>query len=97
MEHTDVPAGPAVTVYRVVQEALSNAARHAPGSTVQVTVRLADDCVRVGVHNTAATRPGRPDPAPDQTPGNGLTGMRERVTALGGTLNTGPPATAGSG
>jgi signal transduction histidine kinase len=85
-------AVPGLAVYRVVQEALSNAARHAPGGTVRVSVRLAGDRVRVCVDNTAATRPAS---GCGPAGGNGLTGMRERVTALGGTLSAGPAGDGG--
>ncbi|MFC7303236.1 sensor histidine kinase [Streptomyces monticola] len=76
--------------YRIVQEALTNAARHA--GPAEVAVRL--EQVRPGhgpaelaitVDDDGRARPDRPC-----TAGTGLTGMRERVTALGGTLHTGP-------
>lgn len=82
---TAVPAAAALGIYRVVQESLSNAARHAPGSTVRVSVDVTDG-VRVRVRNSAPTR--RPRPAPGG--GHGLRGMRERAEALGGTLSAGP-------
>ena len=65
--------------HRIVQESLTNALRHAPGSAVDVTVARLDDALSVRVHSDGpATQP--------IAMGGGLTGMRERVDALGGTL-----------
>lgn len=86
------PAGVQIAAFRIVQEALSNAVRHAPGSRVSVHVGNDDTAVRVRVHNTAATRE-LPSPAP--TAGHGLRGMRERVALVDGTLEAGPDADGG--
>ena len=79
----------ASAVHRVVQEALTNVRRHAPGT--QVTVRVhhtRQDLLRVDVHNTApGRRPGTPTGGHS---GYGLTGLRERAYAVGGTLTAGP-------
>ncbi|WP_245627547.1 sensor histidine kinase [Actinomadura oligospora] len=73
------------TVYRVVQESLTNVARHAPqAGSVTVSVRRDDDRVTVEVVDDA------PPPRPHGRAGFGLLGMRERVEALGGTLDAGP-------
>jgi signal transduction histidine kinase len=77
-----VPAAVAVAAYRVVQEALTNTVRHAGASRVAVTVSYAADHVGVAVVDN-----GRAEPGPA---GNGIEGMRERVTALGGTFSAGP-------
>ncbi|GAA2833458.1 signal transduction histidine kinase [Leucobacter komagatae] len=83
-----------LTVYRVVQESLANAMRHAPGAAIDVTVTLGDDTITVGVVNGPA--PQEAPPAPGS--GLGLAGLRERVTALGGSVTAGPtPAAAGEG
>jgi signal transduction histidine kinase len=80
-------AGVGLTVYRVIQEALTNAIRHAGGAArVQVEVTYAPGFIIVfvdddGVGNGAPS--GRGD-------GHGLVGMRERVAALGGTVEAGP-------
>ncbi|WP_157252252.1 sensor histidine kinase [Nonomuraea typhae] len=89
------PIGPvrSVTVYRMVQEALSNVVRHAPGAAVTVTVRAGADAVEVEVENAPAPA-GTPAPGLDGS-GVGLAGMRERVTALGGHLETGPTSRGG--
>jgi signal transduction histidine kinase len=78
-------AATGLTVYRIVQEALSNAARHASGAPVEVTVDTTKKRTRVEVRNG----PGAPAASPHGA-GHGLIGMRERVELLGGQLSTGP-------
>jgi signal transduction histidine kinase len=73
--------------YRVVQEGLTNAIKHAPGSAVHVQLRLAAAALDVEVRNAAAAVPSG---LARTGAGLGLTGMRERVEALGGTLEAGP-------
>ena len=73
-----------LAVYRVVQESLANAARHAPGAPVRVVVEVGDAVVQVDVEDDGPAAPVA------GVPGVGLVGMRERVTALGGTLRAGP-------
>ncbi|MFC3999808.1 sensor histidine kinase [Nocardiopsis sediminis] len=76
-------------VHRVVQEALTNAARHAPGARVSVTVERGPDAVVVTVANPVAG----PGPAGSGSgSGSGLAGLRERVGLLGGDLRAGPSA-----
>ncbi|WP_240741983.1 sensor histidine kinase [Micromonospora zingiberis] len=76
--------GVALTVYRIVQEALTNALKHAGTATAQVRVSFTGDAVEVEVTDT-----GR-GPSPDrQRLGHGLVGMRERVALYGGVLRTG--------
>ena len=83
-----VPPGAGICAYRIVQEALSNAGRHAPGATVTVTITRDDGQLRLQVRNG----PGGPAQhhANGEGPGHGLAGMRERVSLLGGTLSAGP-------
>jgi signal transduction histidine kinase len=77
-------------VHRVVQEALTNVLRHAPGSRAHVSVRHAGDGVQVQVTNTAGTSaPASPGS------GRGLAGMRERVTACAGQVSWAPSADGG--
>ncbi|UFQ17264.1 MULTISPECIES: sensor histidine kinase [Streptomyces] len=88
--HASVPpsaeAAPAErTVHRVVQEALTNAARHAPGAHVTVTVARGRDATTVTVTNGRPREPGSPSEG-----GSGLRGLRARVTDLGGTFDAGP-------
>ncbi|MCD7436940.1 sensor histidine kinase [Streptomyces lincolnensis] len=84
-EERPLPATLDRAVYRIVQEALTNAARHAGGAKVRVELAYGDDDVTIRVDDDGTADPDRPP-----EPGIGLTGMRERVTALGGGLHTGP-------
>ncbi len=74
-----------LTAYRVIQEALTNACRHARGEPVRLTLRSGPDGLLIEVRND-----GPPVPAPADLPGHGIVGMRERVHAVGGTLRAGP-------
>ncbi|MGQ4383842.1 sensor histidine kinase [Streptomyces sp. SAS_270] len=76
--------------YRIVQEALTNAARHAGSAKVTVQLDYARDDLTVRVDDDGSADPARPP-----KPGIGLTGMRERVTALGGTLYAAPRTDGG--
>jgi signal transduction histidine kinase len=73
------------TVYRIVQEALTNVSRHSGAASAMVEITYRPHAVGVRVDDNGQARPGTP-----LTPGIGLIGMRERVTALGGRLRTGP-------
>lgn len=68
------------TAYRILQECLANASRHAPGSPVTAEVSITADGVGIEVRNRPA--PTAPWPAPE--PGLGMAGMRERAAAVGG-------------
>ena len=83
-----------LTVYRVVQEALGNVARHAPGATTVVTVGRHGSTLTVEVANTAPPVGSVPGAPPDDG-GFGLAGMRERVAALRGTIDHGPDPDGG--
>ncbi|GAA2884926.1 sensor histidine kinase [Streptomyces mexicanus] len=74
------PPGVELSAYRIVQEALSNALRHAPGSTVRVEVVHVPEGLHLHVVNS---RPRQPVP-PSAGAGHGLLGMRERAAMLGG-------------
>ncbi|MBM7167603.1 sensor histidine kinase [Streptomyces sp. G44] len=86
----DVPAAVGRTAYRIVQESLTNVARHAAATAASVLIDYQPGAlaIRVDDNGEAASHP-----AP--TPGLGLLGMRERVTALGGRLRTEPRGTGG--
>ncbi|MFD7733017.1 sensor histidine kinase [Kitasatospora phosalacinea] len=89
-----VPDAVALSAYRIVQEALANVVRHAPGATAEVRLSPADGALAVSVRN--GPPPGRA--AAVETSGGtgqGLVGMRERVRLLAGTLDTGPTADGG--
>ncbi|MFE4519310.1 sensor histidine kinase [Kitasatospora sp. NPDC056783] len=81
------------TAYRVVQEGLTNAHKHAGGAQVSVLLSYAPNGVRVAVVN--ACPGGEEGAAQLPSGGNGLVGMRERVIALGGTFSSGPEADGG--
>ncbi|MFF0016502.1 sensor histidine kinase [Streptomyces sp. NPDC005374] len=76
--------------YRIVQESLTNAARHAGPAKVRVELDYSEEDLTIRVEDDGAADPDRPP-----EPGHGLSGMRERVTALGGTLTAGPRAEGG--
>jgi signal transduction histidine kinase len=86
----EVPAAVDRTAYRIVQESLTNIARHAAAATASVRIDYGADVLAISVDDDG--RAG-PDTAP--TPGVGLLGMRERVTALGGRLRAGPRSGGG--
>ena len=79
---TTLDPGVELAAYRIVQEALTNARRHAPGAAVDVELHYADDALRLRIRDNG------PGPG-DGATGHGLTGMRERAAAAGGELRTG--------
>ena len=81
-----LPVGVGLSAYRIVQEALTNALKHAPGSRVRVRVERRADELAVEVENDAGTGA----PAVRVESGHGLIGIRERVSLFGGRLQTGP-------
>jgi signal transduction histidine kinase len=83
----DVPAPVQSVAYRIVQEALTNVARHAGASAATVTVRRVPGAITVDVADDGT---GGPTQAGEPMVGNGVRGMRERAAALGGTLEVGP-------
>jgi signal transduction histidine kinase len=83
--------GVELTAYRVVQEALTNVRRHAPGAAVDVEVDYATDALHVRVRDNG---PG-PGTAGRAEGGHGLLGMRERVATVGGELRIGPAPVSG--
>jgi signal transduction histidine kinase len=86
-------SGVQLTVYRIVQEALTNTLKHAgPGATADVTVTKDTDTVHIKVVDTGAGAAG----ARSGDAGHGLVGIRQRAAMYGGTVTLGPPA-AGHG
>jgi signal transduction histidine kinase len=79
-----LPPGVDLTAYRVVQEALTNARRHAPGAAVDVDIHYGAEAVRVSVRDDG------PGPSGTGDGGHGLVGMHERVAMVGGRLRVGP-------
>jgi signal transduction histidine kinase len=76
------------TAYRVVQEALTNVRKHAPGSSVRVELRYHPGGLDAHVHNTAPAGPFDPTLAGSGS-GSGLAGLRQRVELIGGKLEAG--------
>lgn len=81
-----LPAGIDLAGYRILQEALTNVLKHAPGATVEASVGCTDDGLRVDVIDDGDA----PMPGAGEHVGHGLLGMRERVALYGGELITGP-------
>ena len=84
-EARPLAAGVELTGYRVVQEALTNALKHAPGADVRVAVRYGSDDLEIEVGDDGSSAA-----AAFTNGGHGLVGMRERVGLYGGTLRAGP-------
>jgi len=80
----DLDPGVELTVYRIVQEALTNARRHAPAAAVDIELDYPATHLRIRVRDNG------PGPAPGSGGGHGLAGMRERARMLGGYTRAGP-------
>ena len=84
----ELPASVDLAAYRIVQESLTNARRHATGAAVTVEVRFGTHALHLRVRDDG------PGPAPDSArpagrPGHGLVGMAERAALVGGSLRAG--------
>jgi len=77
-----------VALYRVAQEALTNATKHAPGAKVSVRLDFGDECVTLSVANEPGSEP--PGALSASGAGYGLDGIRERVRLLKGEVLAGP-------
>lgn len=87
-----VPAGEGLAVFRIVQESLTNALKHARGAThARVGIAVNDDVIEVEVRDDGTST----DADPAGAAGLGLVGMRERVAVYGGTLDAGHDADGG--
>jgi signal transduction histidine kinase len=86
---TPLPAGIDLCAYRILQEALTNARRHAPGAAVDLELGYGADTLRLHVRDHG------PGPATVDYDGHGLLGMRERALMVGGTLSAGPAVGGG--
>jgi signal transduction histidine kinase len=87
---TTLDSGVELATYRIVQEALTNARRHAPGAAIDVELRFGDHGLLVRIRDNG---PGPPAGAPGG--GHGLLGMRERAAAVGGELRVGAAPSGG--
>jgi len=85
-----LPESVRITVYRIAQEALTNARKHAPRAAVTISVASSDGDVTVVIEN-----PESGQPTTQTSPGFGLVGMRERVGLFGGVFEAGPTDAGG--
>jgi signal transduction histidine kinase len=85
-----LPSGLDLTVYRIVQEALTNVRRHAAATRCEVTLAYDPDCLRIEVVDD-----GLGCAVPESTGGHGLVGMRERAALYGGEVVVGPEPAGG--
>ena len=83
-EPVRLPAGVDLSAYRIVQEALTNALKHAGPAHAWVSVRYAEEDVEIDVENDGSNEGGT------EADGHGLVGMRERVALCGGDFRSGP-------
>ncbi|MBD5785852.1 two-component sensor histidine kinase [Cellulosimicrobium terreum] len=90
----DLPAATDQALYRIAQEALTNALKHAPGAPVSVRLDRAGDVVVLTVHDDGAPE-SRPLPDPALSAGTGLLTMRERAEGLDGAFDAGPTPDGG--
>jgi signal transduction histidine kinase len=88
-DRPDISPGVDLSAYRIVQEGLTNALKHAKGAHAEVVVRYIDSSVELEISDN-----GNGGPAGDGM-GHGLVGMRERVALYGGTIESGPRADGG--
>ena len=88
-EPSALAAGLDLAVYRIVQESLTNAVKHAPGARICVHLAYHRDAVTITVSDDGAAT------VAPETPGHGLIGMRERVALFGGRLSAGPAPLGG--
>ena len=86
---TELSPGVDLCAYRILQEALTNVRRHAPGAEVDVDVEYGAEVLRLRVRDHG------PGAAPLEVEGHGLLGMRERAIMVGGTLSVGPAVGGG--
>ena len=87
-----LPAGVDLAAYRIVQEALTNARKHAAPCAASVRIAYADSRVMLEVRDTGTQAP---HPDARKNGGHGLVGMRERALVYGGTLEAGPELAGG--
>ena len=85
-----LPAGVDVSVYRIIQEALTNSLKHAGPTRADVLLTYTDDNVEVDIRDAGAVNGFAPPVSDDENPQHGLLGMKERVSLYGGEIVTGP-------
>ena len=89
-EKAPLPAGVELSAYRIVQEALTNAVRHAGPGRARVLVRYGERDLELTVRDEGGGGAAAPAGGPPTRSGQGLVGMRERVSLFGGELHAGP-------
>ncbi|MEV5954827.1 histidine kinase [Streptomyces sp. NPDC051987] len=89
----ELPQGVELSAYRIVQEALSNTLRHAPGASARVEIGYVIGGLGLRIVNSPPPRPALVEPSPGA--GHGITGMRERVSMLNGQMTAAPTAEGG--
>jgi signal transduction histidine kinase len=92
-----LPADVDLTAYRIIQEALTNSARHSGGSAATVRLGYDGGALLVEVDDDGAPGAGGPAPTAANGSGRGIAGMAERAAALGGSLEAGPRPRGGFG
>src|SRR3954466_12055508 len=85
-----LPAGVDVSVFRIIQEALTNSLKHAGPTRADVLLTYSDESVEVEIVDTGAVNGFQPPSADPENPQHGLLGMKERVSLYGGEIVTGP-------
>jgi signal transduction histidine kinase len=90
-----LPQGLDLAAYRVVQEALTNTLKHAPGSSAAVHVTYRPHAIELCVTDTGSVRAPEVRAARADGPGHGIVGMRERAEIYGGRLDAGPDPDGG--
>jgi signal transduction histidine kinase len=89
-QRVPLPADVDLAAYRIVQEALTNSARHSSGTNATIRIGYGEGALMVEVHDDGALRPPGSPPGQPRGAGSGIAGMTERAAALGGTLQAGP-------
>ncbi|WP_117210496.1 sensor histidine kinase [Allorhizocola rhizosphaerae] len=84
-----LPAGLDLAAYRIIQEALTNVVKHAPGTKATILMRYQDEALRLEIGNAAS------GPAGPITPGQGMRGMAERAALYDGNFEAGPDGEGG--
>ena len=85
-DRASVSESTGLALYRIIQESITNAARHSPGGPIEVAVAFGPQSVSALVNNGPSPLGGNQHSASETTGGNGIRGMRERASAVGGML-----------
>jgi signal transduction histidine kinase len=85
-----LPAGVDVSVFRIIQEALTNSLKHAGPTRADVLLKYDEDAVEVEIVDAGLVNGHQPPTADPDNPQHGLLGMKERVSLYGGEIVTGP-------